>query len=269
MARQLHRAHDERVRPSGRERDHERLAVDPPEPAERLLRRARDELGAQVEQHQQVAQVAGEERHLVGPRDHDPLGRRRSRRSPARSVARLALRALSSTFAWSAAIAVSNSVRSIENSGEEASGGAAWARLYSSRAAALQLGEALEAERLREAHDGRARGVRAARELLRGLERGLVEVIDDVLRDVLLRARALVEARLDVARERLRLARRCRRRAGDLRAALFISDVVIRRSVSHFLQRWTLIRGPGVHVTTLRTRWFAALPTPLLDDRPR
>jgi hypothetical protein len=69
---------------------------------------------------------------------------------------------------------------------------------------ALQLGEAFEAERLRETHDGRARGVRTPRELLGGLKGGLVEVVDDVLRDVLLRARTLVEARLDVARQRVR-----------------------------------------------------------------
>ena len=50
------------------------------------------------------------------------------------------------------------------------------------------------------------------RELLRGLERRLVEVVDDVLRDVLLRARALVEARADVLREALMLGRAVGRR---------------------------------------------------------
>src|SRR4051794_6378605 len=65
MAGELHRTHDERVRAPGRQADHERLGIDAPEPAQRLLRRARDELGLEVEQHQQVAQVAGEERHLV------------------------------------------------------------------------------------------------------------------------------------------------------------------------------------------------------------
>src|SRR5205085_9906068 len=68
---------------------------------------------------------------------------------------------------------------------------------------ALQLGEALEPERLREAHDGRARGVGAAGQLLGGLEGRLVEVVDDVLRDVLLRARELVEPGLDVGGQRL------------------------------------------------------------------
>jgi hypothetical protein len=66
----------------------------------------------------------------------------------------------------------------------------------------LKLGEALEAERLREAHDGRAGGVRAARELLGGVERRLLEVVDDVLADVLLRARELVEALADLGGER-------------------------------------------------------------------
>src|SRR4051812_47427380 len=43
VAGELHRAHDERVRAAGRQPDHERLGVDAPEPAERLLRRAGDE----------------------------------------------------------------------------------------------------------------------------------------------------------------------------------------------------------------------------------
>ena len=67
----------------------------------------------------------------------------------------------------------------------------------------LQLGVALEAERLREADDGRRGGVGAAGELLGGLEGGLVEVVDDVAGDVLLRARELVEALGDVGGERL------------------------------------------------------------------
>src|SRR5262249_48255505 len=53
---------------------------------------------------------------------------------------------------------------------------------------ALQLGEALKAECLAEPHDGRARRVGAPRQLLGGLEGDLIEVVDDVLRDVLLRA---------------------------------------------------------------------------------
>jgi hypothetical protein len=69
----------------------------------------------------------------------------------------------------------------------------------------LQLREAVEAERLGEADDRRARGVRPARELLRGVEGGLVEVVDDVLADVLLRARELVEALADLLRQRQRL----------------------------------------------------------------
>ncbi len=62
----------------------------------------------------------------------------------------------------------------------------------------LQLGKALEAERLGEAHDRGARGVGAASKLLRGLEGSLVEMVDDVLRHVLLRARAFLETALDV-----------------------------------------------------------------------
>ena len=67
----------------------------------------------------------------------------------------------------------------------------------------LQLREALEAQCLGEAHDGRARGVGAPRQGLGRLERRLVEVVHDVLRDVLLRARELVEAVGDVDGEGL------------------------------------------------------------------
>ena len=47
---------------------------------ERLLRRRGGDLGAHVEQHQQVAQVGGEERHLVGAGDQQLVGGRRSPR---------------------------------------------------------------------------------------------------------------------------------------------------------------------------------------------
>ena len=112
---------------------------------------------------------------------------------------RESLRAVSSTLTWSVASAVSNSVWSSENSGAAATaarrspGRRRLAAVLLARGL-LELGEALEAERLREAHDGARRGRGAARELLGGLEGGLVEVVDDVLRDVLLGARELVEA---------------------------------------------------------------------------
>src|SRR5262249_35766936 len=67
----------------------------------------------------------------------------------------------------------------------------------------LELRVALEAERLREADHGRGRGAGAARELLGGLEGGLVEVVDDVAGDLLLRTGEVLEAIGDVARERL------------------------------------------------------------------
>ena len=66
----------------------------------------------------------------------------------------------------------------------------------------LQLREAVEAERLREAHDGRAGGVRAPGQLLGRLEGGLLEVVDDVAGHVLLGARELLEAIGDVGGER-------------------------------------------------------------------
>ena len=71
---ELHGPCDQRVWPSRRQADHERVLVNPAEPAERLLRRARDDLGAEIEQHQQVSQVARKERHLIGAGDQDLVG---------------------------------------------------------------------------------------------------------------------------------------------------------------------------------------------------
>ena len=99
--------------------------------------------------------------------------------------------AVSSTFTWSAASAASNSVWSSENSGVAAAERIARARRAATVLVAgglLELGEALEPERLREAHDGARGGAGAPGQLLGGLEGGLVEMIDDVLRHVLLRA---------------------------------------------------------------------------------
>jgi hypothetical protein len=182
-----------------------------------LLRRAGDDVGLQVEEHQQVAQVGGEEGHLVGAGDQDALGAVIASMA-ASTWERDSLRAVSSTFTWSAAIAVSNSLwsrrravwrcrracwlRSLSRRGSPARrrrGGGTPPRL------GLQLGEALEAERLREPHDGRRRGVRATGELLGGLERHLVQVVDDVLRDVLL------------DRENSSTAPGCRRRGSGVR----------------------------------------------------
>ena len=84
VAGELHRAHDERMGAAGREADDERVVLDAAEAAERLLRGLDDDLGAEVEQHEQVAQVAREEGHLVGADDDDALRRRRSRSTPAR-----------------------------------------------------------------------------------------------------------------------------------------------------------------------------------------
>jgi len=75
----------------------------------------------------------------------------------------------------------------------------------------LKLGIAVEAQRLGEAHDGRRRGAGAPRQLLRGQEGRLVEMVDDVARHVLLRAGELVEALGDEAGQALALRTRpCR-----------------------------------------------------------
>ena len=136
----------------------------------------------------------------------------------ASTCSRVRLRTVSSTFAWSAASEASNSEWSKSNSGavEVPVLGRPAAAVLLDRGL-LKLGVALEAERLREADDGRRRGVGAAGELLGGLEGGLVEVVDDVAGDVLLRARELVEAFGDVGRERL--AVRAGRPAGGCRSA--------------------------------------------------
>ena len=63
----------------------------------------------------------------------------------------------------------------------------------------LELGESLEPQRLGEAHDSAGGGACASRQLLGRLERRFVEVVDDVLSDVLLRAREFIEARADVS----------------------------------------------------------------------
>ena len=61
------------ARPRG-EDDDERLVVDPAESLQRLAAGAGDDLGADVEQAEGVAQVAGEEGHLVDADDHHALG---------------------------------------------------------------------------------------------------------------------------------------------------------------------------------------------------
>jgi hypothetical protein len=85
-----------------------------------------------------VAQVRGEERHLVGADDEHAVGEAIA--CTAASICeRDALRAVSSTLAWSAASAVSNGLWSSVNSGA-ASGPTSWRRRYSSRAEACSSG---------------------------------------------------------------------------------------------------------------------------------
>ena len=192
------------MRAAGGEGDHERVLVDARQARDRVLARAGDDLGADVEQRQQVAQVAGEEGELVHADDHHPV--RRAERGDAGLdllAGEVADRLLD--------VRVIGGQRGLELGVVEVeqrapcevpvSAGAAAAVLLDRRL--LKLGIALEAERLREADDGRRRGVGAAGELLGGLEGGLVEVVDDVAGDVLLRARELVEAFGDVGGERL------------------------------------------------------------------
>ena len=194
------------MRPAAREADHERVFVDPRQAAKRLLACRRDDLGAQVEQGKEVPEVAGEERHLVDPDHHDPIDARdqagdlldrrrarpcgRSRRgSRGRSRARSRTRCLPKREERRLRLAR----RAVRRGGVRAA-------LVLVARGILKLGKAFEAKRLREAHDGRARRVGSPRQLLGGLERGLLEMVDDVARDVLLRAREVLEALTDVIR---------------------------------------------------------------------
>ena len=74
VARELHRPGDQRMRAAGGQADDQRAVIDPAQATEGLLRGAGHDLGPQIEQHQQVTQVAGEEGHLVGPGDQHPVG---------------------------------------------------------------------------------------------------------------------------------------------------------------------------------------------------
>ena len=216
----------------------ERLLVDPAEAAERLLRRAGDDLGPQVEQHQQVAQVAGEERHLVGAGDQHLLGGddRVDRRLDV-GAEQLVRRVLDvDVVGGQRRLELGVVEREQRRRRGERLGGAGRTAAVLVASGLLELGEALESERLREAHDGARGRAGAARELLRGLERRLVEMIDDVLRDVLLRARELVEAGADVRGQGLvavgRLSRRWRSRWWLASSAGVSFDAGRRRSFS-------------------------------------
>src|SRR5687767_11596067 len=71
---QLHRAYQDRVGAAGREADDQRTLLEPAEPGDRVLARAGNDLGADVQQREQVAQVAGEKRELVHAHDHHAGG---------------------------------------------------------------------------------------------------------------------------------------------------------------------------------------------------
>src|SRR5215213_4325231 len=205
VAPELDRAHHERVWTAGREADHHGLVVDPAELGEALLAGRGHHLGAQVQQHQEVAQVAREERHLVRAAEHDALRARDQVHGRGDLVAIDLAGGLGH-------VRVIGAERRLElglvNREERLRRQVRYGRAVLTRAPVLvarrrlKLREALEAERLREADDRRARGVGAARQLLRGVERRLLQMVDDVLPDVLLRAAELVEALADLLGER-------------------------------------------------------------------
>ena len=139
-----------------------------------------------------MAQVAGEERHLVHADDHHPMGGREGRDGGLDLLAGQVARGLLDVGVVGGQRGLELGVVEVE---ERAVGALALALgavggrgpvLLDRRL--LKLRVALEAERLGEAHDGRRGGVRPPGQLLGGLEGGLVEVVDDVAGDVLLRA---------------------------------------------------------------------------------
>ena len=214
---QLHRPDDERVAATGGEGDHQGVLVDAAEAGDRVLARARDHLGADVEQRQQVAQVAGEEGHLVDPDDHHPVGAGERRDAGLDLLAGEVADGLLDVRVVGGQRGLELGVVEVEQrAGAAAAVALAMAVLLDRRL--LKLGIALEAERLGEADDRRGGGVGAAGELLGGLEGGLVEVVDDVAGDVLLGARELVEALGDVGGERLAVRPRWRPARGGLAA---------------------------------------------------
>jgi hypothetical protein len=190
---------------AGRERDDERVLIDPGEPVDRILPGAGHDLGADVEQRQEMAQVAGEERHLVdADEDHAAgVGERADRR----------LDLLASERPGGVLdVSMVGAERGLELAVIEVEELAAAIGSLDGAVAVLldrsllKLGVALEPERLGEADDRRGGGVGAAGKLLCGLEGGFVEVVDDVAGDVLLRTGELVEALGDVGGEGLAVA---------------------------------------------------------------
>jgi len=175
------------------------------EPGEALLAGAGHDLAAEVEQHQQVTQVAGEEGHLVGAAQKGVLGARDPLHGGGHLVTVELARGLRHVHVVGRERRLElGLVDREERLGLEriAGGGTAvtGAAILLARRG-LKLGESLEAEGLGKAHDRAARGVGAPRQLLRRVEGGLVEVVHDVLADILLRARELLEALADLRRE--------------------------------------------------------------------
>src|SRR5205823_12746708 len=91
---------------------------------------------------------------------------------------------------------------------------------------------------------------------LGGLERGLVEMVDDVLRDVLLRPREVLEAGADVRRQSLALATRRLGAAGALSGRPVRADCLLHRQACHS----TPARGVPSHrpqPTPWSCSWFS------------
>ena len=191
---------------AGGQRHQQGVLVDPPRASGLVRRRWRRSRRARRAGR---ACVAGSWRRTPSapPRRSNPLAVA-SAETEASICSRVRLRAVSSMFAWSAPSEASNSEWSKSKSAAAAAAVAVRRSLGHLAAVLLdrrllQLGIAVESERLGEAHDRRRRGVGAAGELLGRLEGRLVEMIDDVAGDVLLRARELVEALGDVVGQAL------------------------------------------------------------------
>src|SRR5882757_448533 len=198
VQRQLHRPQQQWVGAAGGKGDDQGALVDPAEPLQALAAGRGDDFGTNVQQAERVAQVAGEEGHLVDADDHDPLrlGERGDRVVDlfGGQLARgfLEVRVVGAERALELGV-----VEAEERAAVRRAGGGDRRPVLLDRGL-LQLRVTLEAERLREADDGRGGGAGAAGELLGGEEGRLVEVVDDVAGDVFLGARELFETLLDV-----------------------------------------------------------------------
>ncbi len=175
--------------PTGGDPDQDRVLVEPGQARPALLRMAGHDVGRDAEQHQQMAEVGAEVRDLIGGDDDHPVGLAEVGDGGVEHAARQAAGGLLDGEVVGGDRGLAGALVETEQRVRLSPGATSLdptAVLVACRV--LKVGKAVESERLTEPDDRRARRVGAARELLGGLEGDLVEVVDDVLRNVLLGA---------------------------------------------------------------------------------